>query len=81
MAMAGMTLMVMVTFNSTIFLSKDDDESIGISRRFLSAESATATGVVLGWVMCAVYVCSRIPQIRLMINEQNVDGISPLFFF
>jgi len=50
-------------------------------RRRLGGTTAAVSGIVLGWMMCLVYTVSRVPQIRLMMKDRNVEGIAPLFFF
>ncbi|XP_021901170.1 probable vacuolar amino acid transporter YPQ3 [Carica papaya] len=38
-------------------------------------------GSFLGWVMAAVYMGGRLPQICLNIRRGNVEGLNPLMFF
>ncbi|XP_045831659.1 lysosomal amino acid transporter 1-like isoform X1 [Trifolium pratense] len=37
-------------------------------------------GQYLGWVMAAIYTCSRIPQIWLNIKRGSVEGLNPFMF-
>lgn len=40
----------------------------------------TALGEVLGWLMAAIYMGGRLPQIYLNIQRGTVEGLSPLMF-
>ncbi|AET03980.2 lysosomal amino acid transporter 1 isoform X1 [Medicago truncatula] len=37
-------------------------------------------GQYLGWIMAAIYTCSRIPQIWLNIKRGSVEGLNPFMF-
>lgn len=37
-------------------------------------------GMVLGWIMAAIYMGGRLPQIYLNIQRGNVEGLNPLMF-
>jgi len=40
-----------------------------------------AIGLFLGWLCAIIYMSSRIPQLKLMLETKKVDGLNPLFFF
>ncbi|XP_050204811.1 uncharacterized protein LOC126654857 isoform X2 [Mercurialis annua] len=53
------------------------------SRRLLHEGSGmehSAVGQWLGWMMAAIYMGGRIPQILLNIKRGNVEGLNPLMF-
>lgn len=37
-------------------------------------------GILLGWIMAAIYMGGRLPQIYLNIKRGNVEGLNPLMF-
>ncbi|CAI5489298.1 unnamed protein product [Closterium sp. Naga37s-1] len=43
-------------------------------------EEPSALGELLGWLMAAIYMGGRIPQIYLNIQRGTVEGLSPLMF-
>ncbi|GJP49714.1 hypothetical protein CLOM_g8893 [Closterium sp. NIES-68] len=43
-------------------------------------EQPSALGELLGWLMAAIYMGGRIPQIYLNIQRGTVEGLSPLMF-
>ncbi|PIA55609.1 hypothetical protein AQUCO_00700132v1 [Aquilegia coerulea] len=52
-------------------------------RRLLNAnhtETHSVYGVWLGWMMAAIYMGGRIPQIFLNIKRGSVEGLNPLMF-
>ncbi|KAL8471949.1 hypothetical protein ACS0TY_028623 [Phlomoides rotata] len=51
-------------------------------RKLLQLEngSESASGQWLGWMMAAIYMGGRIPQIWLNIKRGNVEGLNPLMF-
>ncbi|XP_052195285.1 probable vacuolar amino acid transporter YPQ3 isoform X2 [Diospyros lotus] len=56
---------------------------VGLSGRRLLQEHGmeeSAYGQYLGWMMAAIYMGSRIPQIWLNIKRGNVEGLNPLMF-
>ncbi|KAK2998571.1 hypothetical protein RJ639_023309 [Escallonia herrerae] len=56
---------------------------IGLSGRKLLQEHGTernAYGQWLGWLMAAIYMGGRIPQICLNIKRGSVEGLNPLMF-
>ncbi|KAL3649380.1 hypothetical protein CASFOL_005783 [Castilleja foliolosa] len=55
---------------------------IGLTGRKLLQEggSETVYGQLLGWMMAAVYMGGRLPQIWLNIKRGNVEGLNPLMF-
>ncbi|XP_009764841.1 vacuolar lysine transporter YPQ1 [Nicotiana tabacum] len=56
---------------------------VGFGGRKLLQEHGTehsALGQVLGWMMAAVYMGGRLPQIWLNIKRGNVEGLNPLMF-
>ncbi|XP_059623739.1 probable vacuolar amino acid transporter YPQ3 [Cornus florida] len=52
------------------------------SRRLLHehGEESNAYGQLLGWMMAAIYMGGRIPQICLNIKRGSVEGLNPLMF-
>ncbi|CAI0554420.1 unnamed protein product, partial [Linum tenue] len=57
--------------------------SIGLTGRKLLQEGGmehNAYGQWLGWLMAAIYMGGRIPQIWLNIKRGSVDGLNPLMF-
>ncbi|CAN1324310.1 Probable vacuolar amino acid transporter YPQ1 [Linum perenne] len=56
---------------------------IGVTGRKLLQEGgmgSNAVGQWLGWLMAAIYMGGRIPQIWLNIKRGSVDGLNPLMF-
>ncbi|CAK9158743.1 unnamed protein product [Ilex paraguariensis] len=56
---------------------------LGLSGRKLLQEHGAENGVVgqwLGWMMAAIYMGGRIPQIYLNIKRGSVEGLNPLMF-
>ncbi|XP_058735959.1 seven transmembrane protein 1-like isoform X3 [Vicia villosa] len=47
---------------------------------FQESEIHSTYGQSLGWIMAAIYTCSRIPQIRLNIKRGSVEGLNPFMF-
>nr|XP_043631640.1 probable vacuolar amino acid transporter YPQ3 [Erigeron canadensis] len=45
-----------------------------------NGESHTVYGQCLGWIMAAIYMGGRIPQIVLNIKRGSVEGLNPLMF-
>eukprot|EP01083_Nonionella_stella_P214497 772860_1 len=45
-----------------------------------SGDSLIMIGMMLGWASSIIYISSRIPQLKLMMNTKAVSGINPLFF-
>ena len=43
-------------------------------------ESSSALGTWLGWLMAAIYMGGRLPQICLNIRRGTVEGLNPLMF-
>lgn len=37
-------------------------------------------GQILGWICAVLYLCSRVPQIRLNYKRKSTDGVAVLFF-
>ncbi|KAL2504131.1 PQ-loop repeat family protein/transmembrane family protein [Abeliophyllum distichum] len=68
------------------FLTKALTETVGGSiftgRRFMKEEALqeNAYGQLLGWLMAAIYMGGRIPQIWLSIKRGSVEGLNPLMF-
>ncbi|CAA2983964.1 probable vacuolar amino acid transporter YPQ3 [Olea europaea subsp. europaea] len=60
----------------------DASGSIFTGRRFLKerAFQENAYGQWLGWLMAAIYMGGRIPQIWLSIKRGSVEGLNPLMF-
>ncbi|XP_074590186.1 vacuolar lysine transporter YPQ1-like [Curcuma longa] len=46
----------------------------------LQGNEASGAGTLLGWMMAAIYVGGRLPQICLNIRRGNVQGLNPLMF-
>ncbi|GER30793.1 PQ-loop repeat family protein / transmembranefamily protein [Striga asiatica] len=55
---------------------------IGLTGRKLLQEQGTETvyGQLLGWMMAAVYMGGRLPQIWLNIKRGSVEGLNPFMF-
>ncbi|CAN1129259.1 Probable vacuolar amino acid transporter YPQ1 [Linum perenne] len=56
---------------------------IGLTGRKLLQEGGMASSAVgqwLGWLMAAIYMGGRIPQIWLNIKRGSVEGLNPLMF-
>ncbi|XP_028058096.1 probable vacuolar amino acid transporter YPQ3 [Camellia sinensis] len=57
---------------------------MGLSgRRLLQEQNSTENNVIgqcLGWMMAAIYMGGRIPQICLNIKRGSVEGLNPLMF-
>ncbi|KAL6526235.1 hypothetical protein OROMI_029875 [Orobanche minor] len=55
---------------------------VGLTGRKLLQEhgSETVYGQLLGWMMAAIYMGGRLPQIWLNIKRGNVEGLNPLMF-
>ncbi|XP_058080750.1 uncharacterized protein LOC131228932 [Magnolia sinica] len=56
---------------------------MGLSGRRLLQEhgiESNAFGIWLGWMMAAIYMGGRVPQIWLNIKRGNVEGLNPLMF-
>lgn len=47
---------------------------------FVQDGVSSGIGSILGWVMAAIYLGGRLPQICLNIRRGNVEGLSPLMF-
>ncbi|CAI9763693.1 unnamed protein product [Fraxinus pennsylvanica] len=60
----------------------DTGGSIFTGRRFMKepALQENAYGQWLGWLMTAIYMGGRIPQILLSIKRGSVEGLNPLMF-
>ncbi|KAK7262825.1 hypothetical protein RJT34_30406 [Clitoria ternatea] len=43
-------------------------------------EKHSKFGQWLGWLMAAIYICGRVPQIWLNIRRGSVEGLNPLMF-
>ncbi|XP_068655803.1 LOW QUALITY PROTEIN: vacuolar lysine transporter YPQ1-like [Aristolochia californica] len=54
----------------------------GLSRRLLQENHAKRNmyGLWLGWLMAAIYMGGRLPQIWLNIKRGSVEGLNPLIF-
>ncbi|KAH9307860.1 hypothetical protein KI387_035771, partial [Taxus chinensis] len=50
------------------------------SSRVMKEESSSELGTWLGWLMAAIYMGGRIPQISLNIKRGTVEGLNPLMF-
>ncbi|KAK8923685.1 hypothetical protein KSP39_PZI019894 [Platanthera zijinensis] len=48
--------------------------------RFMTAMENNPYGIALGWVMAAIYMGGRLPQIYLNIKRGGVEGLNPLMF-
>ncbi|KAK4393394.1 hypothetical protein Sango_1810200 [Sesamum angolense] len=55
---------------------------VGLTGRKLLQEhgSESVYGQWLGWMMAAIYMGGRLPQIWLNIRRGNVEGLNPLMF-
>ncbi|CAI9758751.1 unnamed protein product [Fraxinus pennsylvanica] len=55
---------------------------VGLAGRKLLQEPGTENvyGQWLGWMMAAIYMCGRLPQIWLNIKRGSVQGLNPLMF-
>ncbi|KAK6154898.1 hypothetical protein DH2020_009146 [Rehmannia glutinosa] len=55
---------------------------VGLTGRKLLQEhgSESVYGQLLGWMMAAIYMGGRLPQIWLNIKRGNVEGLNPLMF-
>ncbi|XP_042424291.1 probable vacuolar amino acid transporter YPQ1 isoform X1 [Zingiber officinale] len=45
-----------------------------------SSEDGRVYGLILGWIMAAIYMGGRLPQIYLNMKRGSVEGLSPLMF-
>ncbi|KAH9307856.1 hypothetical protein KI387_035767, partial [Taxus chinensis] len=50
------------------------------SSRVMKEESSSELGTWLGWLMAAIYMGGRLPQISLNIKRGTVEGLNPLMF-
>eukprot|EP00252_Welwitschia_mirabilis_P003168 TRINITY_DN13252_c0_g3_i7.p1 TRINITY_DN13252_c0_g3~~TRINITY_DN13252_c0_g3_i7.p1 ORF type:complete len:412 (-),score=50.95 TRINITY_DN13252_c0_g3_i7:1356-2591(-) len=48
--------------------------------QYLGETSSSPLGTLLGWVMAAIYMGGRLPQIYLNIRRGTVEGLNPLMF-
>ncbi|KAK8943923.1 hypothetical protein KSP40_PGU017982 [Platanthera guangdongensis] len=48
--------------------------------RLMTAMESNPYGIALGWVMAAIYMGGRLPQIYLNIKRGGVEGLNPLMF-
>lgn len=46
----------------------------------INSSNINKYGVVLGWIMAAIYMGGRLPQIYLNIKRGSVEGLNPLMF-
>ncbi|XP_024627872.1 seven transmembrane protein 1 isoform X2 [Medicago truncatula] len=72
--------------------SSDDDEASQVTSNISTTkpwsiprsvdenEVHSTYGQYLGWIMAAIYTCSRIPQIWLNIKRGSVEGLNPFMF-
>ncbi|CAK9171780.1 unnamed protein product [Ilex paraguariensis] len=49
-------------------------------RRLLQEDNSNIYGQSLGWLMAAIYMGGRVPQIWLNIKRGSVEGLNPLMF-
>lgn len=64
----------LMTIHMTLFGAHKLQETI------LNDFEANPYGMVLGWIMAAIYMGGRLPQIYLNIKRGNVEGLNPLMF-
>lgn len=50
------------------------------AQNMLQETGPNVYGMVLGWIMAAIYMSGRLPQIYLNIKRGNVEGLNPLMF-
>ncbi|XP_020240898.1 seven transmembrane protein 1-like isoform X2 [Asparagus officinalis] len=51
-----------------------------IQETIMNGLEANTYGMILGWIMAAIYMGGRLPQIYLNIKRGNVEGLNPLMF-
>ncbi|KAK1275999.1 hypothetical protein QJS04_geneDACA016038 [Acorus gramineus] len=70
---------VNLPFQSNAFI---EGQTILSGRKFLQDHQLTTStyGMWLGWMMAAIYMGGRIPQIWLNIKRGSVEGLNPLMF-
>ncbi|ONK60173.1 uncharacterized protein A4U43_C08F15170 [Asparagus officinalis] len=51
-----------------------------IQREIMNCLIANSYGMIFGWIMAAIYMGGRLPQIYLNIKRGNVEGLNPLMF-
>ncbi|GLJ24492.1 hypothetical protein SUGI_0467750 [Cryptomeria japonica] len=53
---------------------------VAFSRSVMQGDSSSQLGTWLGWIMAAIYMGGRLPQIHLNIKRGTVEGLNPLMF-
>ena len=79
----GATVVTIYGLNHSI----NSSDSMSTSSRHLLEEGTSnvsgtllLVGQIMGWCCAAIYIVSRIPQLKLMMKTRDVSGINPAFF-